>query len=1094
MKKIFITFSIFIALLFVVAPGFAQGWERIYPSNVQSENQDSKKSLILSNGDILTLVNTYEYNGGMFEADFHLLRISANGNQLLKKIFDFGSYELANDIIATADGGFLILFETTIFNPQGPAIVSSPSLLKLDAQFNQIFLQSPTFSFADWTKSGKHIFENANGYLLTGTCNKETATLASNAFSAQYDFQGNLLDANLVANNEETGYNAAFLNNDGTFMIFGASFLPNSSHESSGWKLSKMNATGTQMLWQETYSDSTGYYQGIGVLKSPDGGYLLVGGRNSSFYILKTDETGNKLWEKDGSNGLGWTNAGATLNDGSGYAFVTFDLNNAYNPRFILSKTNLAGDITLTNQGYGVDQSNNQAHHLLALSDGGFLITANRNTSTFNSPITNFSPTTYLVRTDALGNTFYAKASGNIKTDLNGDCIAETDTLTYGWSVQAFKNGMNMAIALTDTLGRWSMQVDTGEVLFIPQFINGAYTYCPDTLIAQVSLGDSLTDFDFVLYYHPEPIDSVFGYVFEDVDGDCFLDSFEVGRANWPIILNGWVNGASLTPITAVTDQNGRYSFLAPQGFTNETSASLLLTSDPADGLYCNATCGLAKSVLFTAGSTVFQGDFGIKCDSLPPCPRMEVDIATDRIRPCIQSNFVVNYCNKGAILAQNTYVTVSFDSLLTFNNASIPYTILPNNTFRFDIGSVPSEICNSFTIGATLACDAALTGLTFCSEAHIYPDSTCAPPDPNFDDSQIVINGFCEQDSAVFILKNIGSGNMQQALEYVVIEDNVLLRTGSVQLLAGGEKRMAFAAMGHFYRLAAGQTNNFVNQNQPVAWVEACGGSSNNPLSLGFVNQYGLGDQAAAMDVFCLEAVNSYDPNDKTGFPTGAKDAHFIEQNTELEYFIRFQNTGTAEAFNIEIRDTLATDFLDINSVRPGSSSHSYTFDLQGNNVVVFKFANINLPDSTTNEPASHGFVKFRVKQHLNVPLQSEIHNQAAIFFDINAPVMTNQTLHTVGNDFLISKVFSPDFKHFELKMQPNPAKDFTTLTLNGYENKGKTLQLRVFNSMGIKISDQTFTGNSLLLNTEKLSVGTWFFEVYEADIQIGKGRFLKI
>jgi hypothetical protein len=1094
MKKILIALSLFIALLFSATPVFAQGWEQIFPNNVATENSETKKSLILPNGDILTLVNTYDYNGGIFKGDFNLLRVSPNGHKIGRKTFDFGSFESANDIIATSDGGFLILCTTTIFNPQGPSVLSPPTLLKLDAQLNQVFIQNPVLPITDWTLSPGHVFEKANGYLVTGTCSKVTASLAANAFSAQYDLQGNLLDANLVATNEETGYNGACLNPDGTFMVFGASYLPNSSHENSGWKLAKMNAAGTQLLWQKTYTDSAGYYQGVGILKSPDGGYLLFGSRNSNFYILKTDENGNQLWEKDGINNMGWINNATVLQDGNGYAFVFFDFNNAYNPRFILAKTNLSGEVTFMNQGYGVDQSNNRANHILALTDGGFLITANRNLEPFSNLITNISQVPYLVRTDAFGNTFYAKASGTIKTDFNGDCIAETDTLTSGLRIQAYKNGLNIAVTQADSAGRWSMQIDTGEIIFKPQFINGAYTYCPDTLVAQVALGDSLTNLNFVNYYHPEPVDSVFGYVFEDVDGDCFRDSFEVGRANWPIILHGWVNGQSLTAQTAVTDQNGRYSFVNPPGFTNETDASLSMAGDPADGLNCHPTCSSAQSVYFSAGSTVFQGDFGVSCDSLPPCPRMEVDIATQGMRPCMSNHFHVQYCNKGAILAENAYVTVAFDSLLEVISATLPYTVEANNTYRFEIGSVASEICGNFEIITHLACDQALTGLTFCAEAHIYPDSTCVPPDPNFDNSQIVINGFCEQDSVIFILQNIGAGNMQQSLEYVVIEDNVLLRTGNVQLPAGGTKRLAFAALGHFYRLAAGQTNNFITQNQPVAWVEACGGSSSNPVSLGFVNQYGLGDQAPAVDIFCLQAVNSYDPNDKTGFPTGAKSAHFIEQNTELEYFIRFQNTGNAEAFNIEIRDTLATDFLDIASVRPGAASHAYTFDLQGNNVVVFKFANINLPDSTTNEAASHGFIKFRVKQHVDVPLQSEIRNQAAIFFDINAPVMTNQTLHTIGHDFLILKTFSPDIKGFELKMQPNPARESTILTLNGYENKGKTLHLRLYNAVGVESMQQTFTGNSMLLNTEKLSTGTWFFEVYEEDIRIGKGRFLKI
>ncbi|MEO0076159.1 MAG: SdrD B-like domain-containing protein, partial [candidate division WOR-3 bacterium] len=49
---------------------------------------------------------------------------------------------------------------------------------------------------------------------------------------------------------------------------------------------------------------------------------------------------------------------------------------------------------------------------------------------------------------------------------------------------------------------------------------------------------------------------------------------------------------------------------------------------------------------------------------------------------------------------------------------------------------------------------------------------------------------------------------------------------------------------------------------------------------------------------------VGSYDPNEKSVTPEG-----LITQTTELEYFVRFQNVGTAPAIDIEITDTLDSD-----------------------------------------------------------------------------------------------------------------------------------------------------------------------------------------
>ncbi len=142
----------------------------------------------------------------------------------------------------------------------------------------------------------------------------------------------------------------------------------------------------------------------------------------------------------------------------------------------------------------------------------------------------------------------------------------------------------------------------------------------------------------------------------------------------------------------------------------------------------------------------------------------------------------------------------------------------------------------------------------------------------------------------------------------------------------------------------------------------------------------------------FCLPVVASFDPNDKTAFLDGKPEFTKIMPHEELEYLIRFQNTGNDTAFNIVVVDTLTT-YLDASSVLPGSSSHPYTFELQNGHILRFSFKNILLPDSNTNEVASHGFVKFRVLQNPNNVIGNEIKNSAAIFFDYNTAVITNET-----------------------------------------------------------------------------------------------------
>ncbi|MFT5168587.1 MAG: hypothetical protein ACI8P3_003832 [Saprospiraceae bacterium] len=85
------------------------------------------------------------------------------------------------------------------------------------------------------------------------------------------------------------------------------------------------------------------------------------------------------------------------------------------------------------------------------------------------------------------------------------------------------------------------------------------------------------------------------------------------------------------------------------------------------------------------------------------------------------------------------------------------------------------------------------------------------------------------------------------------------------------------------------------------------------------------------------------------------------------------------------------------------------YDFDISGNGVLNFRFNNVMLPDSNVNAAASNRFVKFKVAQKANLDLETKIYNSAAIYFDFNPPVITNQILHTIGEDFVISVSIDP-------------------------------------------------------------------------------------
>ena len=144
----------------------------------------------------------------------------------------------------------------------------------------------------------------------------------------------------------------------------------------------------------------------------------------------------------------------------------------------------------------------------------------------------------------------------------------------------------------------------------------------------------------------------------------------------------------------------------------------------------------------------------------------------------------------------------------------------------------------------------------------------------------------------------------------------------------------------------------------------------------------------------------NSYDPNIKVvdrgiQYNNVSFDSESIEYSTDdlLTYTICFQNTGTAPAQNIYIIDTISS-LLDLSTLRIIEATHAMQVVHLGNGSYRFEFPQIWLADSTTNEPMSHGHFVYSIKEKPGNALGSQVKNTAYIYFDWNAPIITNTTL----------------------------------------------------------------------------------------------------
>lgn len=176
-----------------------------------------------------------------------------------------------------------------------------------------------------------------------------------------------------------------------------------------------------------------------------------------------------------------------------------------------------------------------------------------------------------------------------------------------------------------------------------------------------------------------------------------------------------------------------------------------------------------------------------------------------------------------------------------------------------------------------------------------------------------------------------------------------------------------------------------------------------------------------------CFQLLCSYDPNDKMVYPQGVGPEGFVEANETMTYTVRFQNTGTAPAINVFIIDTIDTN-LDISSLRVVGNSHDLITELEPDNTIRFRFDNINLPDSGSNQLGSNGYVIYEIDQLADLTPGTQFQNSASIYFDYNEPVITNSALNTISLPVGIADMTG----QIEFELFPVPTSDFIRMRSN--------------------------------------------------------------
>ena len=210
------------------------------------------------------------------------------------------------------------------------------------------------------------------------------------------------------------------------------------------------------------------------------------------------------------------------------------------------------------------------------------------------------------------------------------------------------------------------------------------------------------------------------------------------------------------------------------------------------------------------------------------------------------------------------------------------------------------------------------------------------------------------------------------------------------------------------------------------------------------------------------------------------------VSKGQQFSYDIRFQNTGNSPAINVVVLDTLESD-LDPSSVVVTGRSH-YMIFTQNGNILKFEFPNIMLPDSTTDFDASQGGVSFKVKHKTGLTEGTPINNKAHIYFDLNAPIITNTTNNTLVNN--VSGISSVNTEN-GFQVYPNPITTEFKVLLDDLNSK--IIRCEIQNQIGEKLQKINTSSNSLNLSIADYSAGIYFITITDNKGNIFQKKLVK-
>ena len=347
-----------------------------------------------SDGGYIIAGYTKSYGSG--GEDAWLIKTDSSGNKQWDKTFGGPEDDEAKSVQQTSDGGYIIAGYTRSYGAGGADVW----LIKMDSVGNEEWNKT----FGGWAGDdfGNSVQQTSDGGYIIASSNASVIAAGgySHAWLIKTDANGNKLWDKTFGGSKSDEANSVQQTTGGGYIIAGdtTSYVT----LSAVW-LIKTGTSGNEE-WNKTFGGS-GYEIGNSVQQTTDGGYIIVGwttthgGGMEDGWLIKTDSSGNKQWDKT----FGGTKNDAVIavqqtNDG-GYIIAgdtwSYGSGNGKCDAWLI-KTDSSGNKQWdkTFGGTGDDR----AKSVQQTSDGGYIIAGE--TESYGAGMKDI----WLIKTDANGN------------------------------------------------------------------------------------------------------------------------------------------------------------------------------------------------------------------------------------------------------------------------------------------------------------------------------------------------------------------------------------------------------------------------------------------------------------------------------------------------------------------------------------------------------------------------------------------------------------------------------------------------------------------------------------------------------------------